>query len=78
MAKLGSPLQLEQKSNIPPPVLLEGRSMIGKNFAALKIDLASYSTPMKNAAASQLLTQELGNMVEKGTNAYFAVEEIKI
>ena len=77
MAKLGSPLQLEPKSNIPSPVLLEGRSMIGKNFAALKIDLASYSTPMQNAAASMLVTQELGNMVEKGTKAYFAVEEIK-
>jgi len=77
MAKLGSPLQLEQKSNTPPPVLLEGRSMIGKNFAALKIDLAKYSTPMQNSAASQLVTQELGNMVEKGTKAYFAYEEIK-
>jgi len=78
MAKLGSPLQLEQKGKIPSPVLLEGRSMIGNNLAALKIDFANYSTPMQNAAASQLVTQELGNMVEKGTKAYFAVEEIKM
>ena len=77
MAKIG-PLQLEQKGKIPSPVLLEGRSMIGNNLAALKIDFANYSTPMQNAAASQLVTQELGNMVEKGTKAYFAVEEIKM
>ena len=72
MAKIGA-LHLGQKGKIPSPVLLEGRSMIGNNLAALKIDFANYSTPMQNAAASQLVTQELGNMVEKGTKAYFAV-----
>jgi hypothetical protein len=77
MAKLGSPLQFEPKSDVPSPVLLAGKSQIGTNLSALKIDLARYDTPMNNAAASMLVTQELGNMVEKGTKAYFAVEEIK-
>ena len=76
MAKIGSPLQIDQRKSVQEPVLLPTTSRIGNNVGALKVDYMPYEIGQENAKAQMAVTNELSNMAFKVAEAYQVTENI--
>jgi len=77
MAKI-APLPVDQRRGVQERIPLGGAGRIPTNVPALKIQHMDYSIGQANAQASQLIGQELGNMVGKVSDAVmFKIENDK-
>jgi hypothetical protein len=76
MAKIGSPLQVDQRKSVQEPVLLPTTSRIGNNVGALKVDYMPYEIGQENAKAQMAVTNELSNMAFKVAEAYQVTQNI--
>jgi hypothetical protein len=76
MAKIGSPLPIDQRKSVQEPVLLPATSRIGNNVGALKVDYMPYEIGEDNAKAQMAVTNEMTNMAFKMAEAYQITQDI--
>ena len=76
MAKIGSPLQITERKGVQEPVMLPTTSQVSANVPVQRMDLMDYSIGQETAKSSQLVNQELGNLVVAAAKAYKTTDDI--